>query len=113
MWIRDSLYTLDGSSPKEDGRFYQEPFPMEKEGKYTRRAVCVDARGIYSKEVKVKYEIDLDVPDLPTASPASGTYTQPTKITIDVPVGCRAYYCLLYTSLLMGAFSIGAYFYMA
>ena len=54
--------------------------------------VCVDARGIYSKEVKVKYEIDLDVPDLPTASPASGTYTQPTKITIDVPVGCRAYY---------------------
>ncbi len=49
--------------------FYQEPFPIEKEGKYTLRAVCVDARGIYSKEVKVKYEIDLDVPDLPTASP--------------------------------------------
>ena len=88
----DILYTLDGSSPKEDGMFYQEPFPIEKEGKYTLRAVCVDARGIYSKEVKVKYEIDLDVPDLPTASPASGTYTQPIKITIDVPVGCRAYY---------------------
>ena len=36
---------------------------MKKREKYTLRAVCVDARGIYSKEVKVKYEIDLDVPD--------------------------------------------------
>lgn len=88
----DILYTLDGSSPKEEGSIYQEPFQLQKEGKYTLRAVCVDARGVYSKEVKVKYEIDLDIPDLPTASPVSGTYTQPTKIVIDVPAGYRAYY---------------------
>lgn len=67
---------------------------MKKREKYTLRAVCVDARGIYSKEVKVKYEIDLDVPDLPTASPASGTYTQPTKITIDVPGRLQGILCM-------------------
>lgn len=37
----DILYTLDGSSPKEDGMFYQEPFPIEKEGKiHTAGSLC-------------------------------------------------------------------------
>ena len=31
----DILYTLDGSSPKEDGMFYQEPFPIEKKRENT------------------------------------------------------------------------------
>lgn len=55
----DILYTLDGSSPKEDGMFYQDHFRLKKRENTHWRAVCVDARGIYSKEVKVKYEIDL------------------------------------------------------
>lgn len=84
-------YTIDGSNPKTNGILYTEVITMES-GNTTLRAVCKDERGVYSEIIKEEYEIEETVPDLPTASPESGTYTQPTQITIAVPEGCTAYY---------------------
>lgn len=88
----ETYYTTDGSDPKSNGTVYEKPFQIKEEGIYRVRAVAMDERGIYSEKVEETYEIELSVPDLPTASPDSGTYSQPTAITIDVPSGCRAYY---------------------
>lgn len=88
----DIYYTTDGSSPKKNGVLYEEPFSIKEEGSTTIRAVCKDERGIYSPELKQEYNIKLDVPELPTASPVSGTYQQPEPITIYVPENCNAYY---------------------
>lgn len=85
-------YTMHGENPKAEGVPYTEPIVLEEEGSYRIRAISQDARGIYSQEVVAKYTIDAKMPDLPSASPESGTYTEPTPITIDVPDGCRAYY---------------------
>lgn len=88
----ETYYTTDGSDPKSNGTVYEEPFQIKEEGIHRVRAIGVDQRGIYSEKVEETYEVTLSVPDLPTASPNSGTYSQPTAITIDVPSGCRAYY---------------------
>ncbi len=85
-------YTTDGTDPRTEGLVYEEPFRLEEEGVHRVRAVCVDERGIFSEWIEEDYEIELNIPDLPTAHPESGTYSQPTAITIDVPSGCRAYY---------------------
>lgn len=88
----DIYYTLDGSNPKTDGIRYEKPFSLEKEGIFKLSAVCLDERGIYSSRAEAEYTVELNIPDLPTASPESGTYTEPVPITIDVPEHCRAYY---------------------
>lgn len=88
----DIYYTLDGSSPKSDGILYEEPFSLEEEGNFKLSAVCRDQRGIYSSRAEAEYLVELNIPDLPTASPESGTYTEAVPITIDVPENCRAYY---------------------
>ncbi|MCI8326381.1 MAG: hypothetical protein HFI37_01230 [Lachnospiraceae bacterium] len=85
-------YTLDGSNPKAGGILYEEPFSLEEEGEIEVNAICVDKRGIFSSKVTQNYTIQLNIPDLPTATPESGTYIQATQITIDVPENCRAYY---------------------
>lgn len=85
-------YTTDGSDPKTEGSVYEKPFKLEEEGVHRVRAVCMDERGIFSEWIEEEYEIELNIPDLPTASPDSGTYSQPTAITIHVPSGCTAYY---------------------
>jgi len=85
-------YTTDGTNPKEYGTKYVSAIPFSENGEYVLRAVCEDERGIYSKVVKAVYEVEISIPDLPTASPASGTYTEPIQISIDVPDNCSAYY---------------------
>lgn len=88
----DIYYTTDGSDPKEEGTPYESTIPFHEDGTYTLKAVCVNEDGIYSKTVKAEYKIAIAVPDLPTATPDSGTYTQPTQISIEVPDNCTAYY---------------------
>lgn len=88
----DIYYTIDGSDPVKNGTLYEEPISLDKEGNTMIRAVCKDNRGIYSLELSQQYEIELDVPELPTAVPGSGTYQQAETITIDVPDNCNAYY---------------------
>ncbi len=85
-------YTTDGSNPKEDGVLYSSKIPFHEEGTYDLKAVCKNEDGVYSKTVEAEYKIEIEVPDLPKASPDSGTYTQPTQISIEVPKGCTAYY---------------------
>lgn len=85
-------YTTDGSDPKEDGVLYNSKIPFHEEKTYNLQAVCKNKDGIYSKLIKAEYTVEIAVPDLPKASPDSGTYTQPTQITIEVPQNCIAYY---------------------
>lgn len=85
-------YTLDGTSPVERGKRYEEPIELDEAKDYTLKAVSKDERGIYSEIVTAEYEIDYEAPDSATVSPAAGTYTEAQPVTINVPEGCRAYY---------------------
>lgn len=85
-------YTLDGTSPVERGKRYEEPIELDEAEDYTLQAVAKDERGIYSEIVTAEYEIDYEAPDSATVSPAAGTYTEAQSVTIHVPEGCRAYY---------------------
>lgn len=85
-------YTLDGTSPIERGKRYEEPIELDQAKDYTLKAASRDERGIYSEVVTAEYEINYEAPDSATVSPAAGTYTEAQPVTINVPEGCRAYY---------------------
>lgn len=92
-------YTLDGSSPKENGKIYYDALLLEQ-GHYTVKAVCRNEKGIYGEEISGEYQIGGETGDgaldgaegLPEVYPESGYYTSPQMITIDVPIGSQAYY---------------------
>ena len=86
-------YTLDGSSPKEEGELYREPIIFDEEGDYEISAICESDKGIYSDMVTREYTIKYEIPGNPTAIPAEGTFSgEGQMITIQVPTGCNAYY---------------------
>ena len=84
-------YTLDGSEPTKDSTKYKDPISLD-EGETTITAVAYTASGKRSLYVEAVYSISVKAPDAPTVTPASGTYTDETMITIDVPDDCTAYY---------------------
>ena len=111
-------YTLDGSSPEEKGMLYANPIPLEQNYIYSVRAVCKNERGAYGDETSGEYQIGIDAVNRfsnnaegsengitdgsgavtgiqiaqPEVYPQSGTYTTQQRITIDVPIGYKAYY---------------------
>lgn len=105
-------YTLDGSSPEENGISYTSPIVLEQGYLYSVRAACKNERGAYGEEAVGDYQIGINaVPyaaetggtgetgaaseelvDGPQIYPESGTYTSQQQITIDVPLGYQAYY---------------------
>ncbi len=84
-------YTLDDTEATEESTLYSGPIQLE-EGKTVFHAIAVNRNGLMSEELVVTYEIVSDAPAQPVISPASGTYREPTKITVEIPDGCRAYY---------------------
>lgn len=85
-------YTLDGSDPTEQSNLYKELIEI-KAGKTTVKAIAVNALGVYSDVIELKYEVDYKKPDAPSISPESGTYEQGQKISVDyIPDGCKVYY---------------------
>ncbi|MCI9612514.1 MAG: hypothetical protein HFH33_10945 [Eubacterium sp.] len=101
----DIYYTLDGSSPEKNGIRYASPITLEQGYIYSVRAICQNERGAYGDEAVGDYQIGLNAvnylpePDstgtmagAPQVYPQSGTYTTQQQITIDVPIGCQAYY---------------------
>ncbi len=85
-------YTLDGSAPTMDSSVYGEPI-LVTEGVTEINAFSVNAKGIPSDVVYWKYTVVIKGPDAPVVSPEEGTYEKTTLITMEIPDGCKGYYC--------------------
>ena len=84
-------YTLDGSIPDENSTRYTEPIVLN-EGSTELKAFGKNSRGVTSEIISRKYVVVLNVPNAPEVTPESGDYYKKTKIKIEIPEGCRAYY---------------------
>lgn len=85
-------YTTDGTDPEQYGDIYYEPIVLDEEKTTTIKAVAKDERGIYSDVATAVYTIEYKMPDSPVVTPKTGSFTEPTMVTINVPEGCSAYY---------------------
>ena len=85
-------YSLEGLDPIANGTLYTKPFSLDEEGVYMISAVSVNGEGIYSDVVSKRYSISISAPSLPKVSPEGGNYGAQTRVTIDVPKDCIAYY---------------------
>ena len=85
-------YTTDGTDPTESSTEYTEPILLQDEGETEIRAIAVNANGIPSVVASGIYTIEFPIVDAPAVTPATGQYTEPTKINITVPEGYTAYY---------------------
>lgn len=88
----DIFYTTDGRDPKEHGSPYKEAIPLTEEGTTVITAVAQNEKGIYSEPVTADFTIRYEPPNMPTAAPAGGSYSEPQMISIQVPSDCTAYY---------------------
>lgn len=84
-------YTVNGGTPDTTSEVYTSPIFLES-GYYTVKAVFVNSYGLVSEVISQQYEINVTVPPKPVISIASGTYTTPEVITVEVPEGCTTYY---------------------
>lgn len=87
-------YTTDGTDPTASSTEYTEPVLLQNEGETEIRAIAVNANDIPSVVASAKYTIEFPIEDAPAVTPATGQYTEPTKITITVPEGYTAYYTM-------------------
>lgn len=87
-------YTTDGTDPNASSTEYKESFAIDKEGVTVVKAISVNEKGISSTVVKKEFDIQLSTLVAPEVTPDSGTYTEVTKIEVQVPAGCTAYYTL-------------------
>lgn len=85
-------YTLDGSVPTKQDTKYKEAIEISEQGKITLTAVCMDSKGNYSEPVTAEYNIELEAPDMPQASPDGGQFTASQTISVTVPKGTSVYY---------------------
>jgi len=87
----DVYYTLDGSEPDEKSQVYTAPIVLD-DGIHTVKAFFVNKYGIASETAVQIYEIHYNAAHAPEVSLASGTYSEPQKITVTVPSGESVYY---------------------
>lgn len=88
---QDIYYTLDGSEPTVDSKRYEGQIFIG-EGTTTLRVLGVNEHGIPSDVVTYEYIVISKAPGAPRVTPESGDYFTGTKIELDVPDGCTAYY---------------------
>lgn len=84
-------YTMDGENPTEKSLVYSGTINL-MEGSTTLKAMTVNERGISSDVVAWDYLLVFGVPDSPKIYPEDGNYYKNTKIELQVPDGCTAYY---------------------
>lgn len=87
-------YTTDGTEPTTASTEYTDSFEIDKEGVTVVKAISVNKKGISSSVVKKEFDIQLSTLTAPEVTPDSGTYTAVTKIEVQVPQGCTAYYTM-------------------
>lgn len=87
-------YTLNGKDPIEFGTRFDkdDEICINHPGEYLIKAVVKNAKGVYSDVIEKRCRIIVSTPDVPVVSPGSGSYSEPTYVTISVPAGCQAYY---------------------
>jgi len=86
------FYTLDGSDPIKHGKEYKNSILIEDAGMHTLKAVAMNDIGVYSDVVTATYVIEFEAPSDPVVLPGGGEFTKETKVTINVPDGCSAYF---------------------
>lgn len=84
-------YTLDGSKPTEKSLVYSGPVTL-LEGTTVLKAMSVNGKGISSLVMTWEYILVYGIPDPPKIYPEDGNYNKGTKIELEVPDGCVAYY---------------------
>lgn len=85
-------YTLDGTSPIENGTLYYAPIYLES-GNYTVQATACNEQGYYSPVVSNEVQVEVAYQlGMPQVTPNSGEYLSPQTIYVSVPEGCSAYY---------------------
>lgn len=78
----DIYYTTDGTDPSpSNGSIYREPLNAGG-GVTTIKACCVDPEGRWGFVAEKTYNITYRIPEMPSASPSSGTYHAPVKVTL-------------------------------
>jgi len=87
----DVYYTLNGTDPMRYGVLYTTPIFL-RSGEYNVHAVYINDYGICSDVVQEQYVIEGTKPQEPKIELASGQYTSPQKIRVEVPQGCVVYY---------------------
>lgn len=90
---KNIYYTIDGSQPTTESKKYTKPIHLA-EGTTTVRAIAVNKKGIPSLAAEKTYVVEFPIIDAPGVTPSTGRYYKPTKITIEVPDGYKAYYTL-------------------
>lgn len=76
-------YTLDGTQPSShNGKLYEKPIEISKQGNTILSAVCVSEDGKYGVVASENYEITYVAPPEPVLSPTGGRITKETYITI-------------------------------
>lgn len=89
-----AYYTTDGSTPSEKSQLYEGPIEIKEQGETVIKAVTLNDKNETSTVSAAKYEIKLESIEAPQVTPNSGTYTEPTKIEVEVPDGMKAYYTI-------------------
>ncbi len=75
-------YTLDDSEPEiNNGHKFTKKIKL-KEGETTVKAICIDSDGNRSPVVTKSYAIRYDIPEMPIATPSSGTFHAPVQVTL-------------------------------
>ena len=87
-------YTLDGSRVEDSPsrKKYIKPIVFDDEDSYTLRAASKDKKGKFSKELKVKYDIDFGKVNPPSVNLDSGKYSEQKKIEVSCDDNCTIYY---------------------
>lgn len=91
----DIYYTLDGSSPLEEGAvLYREDseIMLKKNGTYTVKAICKNAKGIKSEVAESVFVIALKAPGYAKVTPDGGRISEETQVVITAEPGCSIYY---------------------
>lgn len=87
-------YTLDGSEPDTNSTVYEAPIEIKEQGTVEIKAVAVDEEGEMSDVVTGEFTFKLEAIEPPKVTPSGGTYTEATKIEVEVPEGMKAYYTI-------------------
>ncbi len=83
----DIYYTLDGTDPSAgNGILYSKPI-RAKGGTTEIKACCVNKDGKWGYMADKTYNITYKIPEMPSASPSSGTFHAPVNITLTATSG--------------------------
>ena len=85
-------YTVDGKDPDSNSLLYTEPITLTS-GTTELKLVAYDSSGVKSDIVTASYKISYAKLSAPDVSPASGSYSAGSTVTINnIPSNAKAYY---------------------